>query len=458
MKTPILLLNLSIVFLSTIAPAIGLGSVQEKIQNQFYTQPSNLREEHGQRKIETQYQNSSVRVIGIGSSFQEVIRDGRNPLIFDNQILKASASGNTINVTGIKVGESNIKINGKITTVQVVSPRLPEKLGRLEKICDQTFGVSCSLTQGHFTISGAIYRFSDFLKLKNKINEIDSTLIYQLQFKDQNGFYAELEKHINNELQKAGLIPQRILQAPAAEVKINSNNPFKEQYRQHYQKYGIKVSLTSGSLTLKQTLNIKITIAEVRKSAWLKYGMSWPDAFQASLLPNGIFQNGQADFALNTLSNDGSGKILAQPNIICRSGEEAEFLAGGEIPIKIVNYKYQQVQWKKYGIQLNVKPKIDESGRISLSIVTEISTIDATQKAEDIPGFLTNKATSHFDMNHSQTIAISGLIKSEDSQNHSGLPGIKNLPVLGKLFSSQEFRNNQTELIIFVTPTLMDIL
>lgn len=401
---------------------------------------------------------SGSKIIAIGSSFNEIISTGDSPQIFNNEVLKAKASGSIVKFTGIKIGESEIKINGRLEKIQVVSPRIPKYLKELENLCRKTLGISCDVTNGYFTVNGSFYRLQDYLEFQKKIITIDESLLYQLKISDQNNFHRSLERHLNTELSRAGLIPQKIIMSPYAQIKINSKNSFKEQYKSILQKYGVRISLAESSLNLKPTLNVKITIAEVRKSAALKYGISWPDAFHASLLPSGVLENGTSGFSLNTLSADGAAKILAQPNIICRSGEEAEFLAGGEVPIKIINYKYQQIQWKKYGIQLNVKPKTDESGRISLSIVTEISTIDPARKAEDVPGFLTNKVTSHFDLNHSQTIAISGLIKNEESENHAGLPGIKNLPILGSLFSSQEFMNNQTELIVFVTPTIMDIL
>lgn len=402
--------------------------------------------------------SSGSRIIAIGSSFTEIISAGESPQVFNGEVLKAKTAGSIIKFIGSKIGESEIKINGRLVKVQVVSPRLPKHLDQLFSICKKTLGISCQVSEGYFTVSGTFYRLQDYLIFQKSIMSIDDSVLYQLKIRDQNDFFRLFEKHINTEISKSGLIPQKIVMAPAAHIKLNSKNIFKDQYKNILQKFGVKLALAESSLNLKPTLNVKITIAEVRKSASLKYGVSWPEAFQASILPNGVFENKASDFSLNSLSADGSAKILAQPNIICRSGEEAEFLAGGEIPIKIINNKYQQIVWKKYGLQLNIKPKTDESGRISLTIITEISKVDPAQKVEDIPGFLTNKVTSHFDLNQSQTIAISGLVKSEESESHDGLPGIKSLPIFGALFSSQEFKNNQTELIVFVTPTIMDIL
>ena len=155
------------------------------------------------------------------------------------------------------------------------------------------------------------------------------------------------------------------------------------------------------------------------------------------------------------LEKNGFAKVLASPNILCRSGKEAHFFAGGELPITIVNYKVQDVVWKKYGIILKVKPKADFSGKMSISIETEVSSIDPSTEGKGVPALFTNKIQSHFDLTESRLIALSGLIKNEQSENSSGLPGLARLPVLGPLFSSKEFRDDRTELVVFVQPEVI---
>jgi pilus assembly protein CpaC len=142
--------------------------------------------------------------------------------------------------------------------------------------------------------------------------------------------------------------------------------------------------------------------------------------------------------------------------LLCRSGKEAEFMAGGEFPVKVSSFRSSEVVWKSYGIRLHVKPLADVSGRMSIAIETEVSELDESHKTDDqIPGLFTNKMQTHFDLTRSRTIALSGLIKSGQSRHSSGLPGLSSLPILGPLFSSQEFKDEQSELVIFVTPEVM---
>ena len=130
-------------------------------------------------------------------------------------------------------------------------------------------------------------------------------------------------------------------------------------------------------------------------------------------------------------------------------------MAGGEIPIQIIKYRTQEVIWKQYGIRLRVKPVADSSGRMSISIDTEISTLDEATKVDNIPGILTNHVSSHFDLSRPQTIALSGLLKNEEGRSHNGLPYLSRIPILGGLFSSQSYKDFETELIIFVRPSIL---
>lgn len=399
-----------------------------------------------------------VKKIAIGSSLRFRLDYKTAPQVFDRNLIKAKVESGHLVLTGLKVGETLVRVNDQVLNIHITPPLYSNYEKQYQQACAGTLGIKCNLVAGLLTVEGTFYRFKDYVQLRSRLLEVDKDLQFQMAILDKYQFFKELEKYLNRELKQNGLLPQNITPKPFAIVTLNKNNSFKDRYLKIYQSHGILLKFDETALTLKETLNVRITIAEVRRSETLKYGISWPDAFKATLLPNGILENDISNFSLNTLSAQGHAKILAEPTIICRSGEEAEFLAGGEIPIKIINYKYQQIEWKKYGIQLKVKPQTDQSGRIRLSVITEVSTMDPSRKAEDLPGFLTNKVTSHFDLNSSQTIAISGLIKNEESNNHSGIPGIKNLPIIGSLFSSKEFLNNQTELVVFVTPTFMDIL
>jgi pilus assembly protein CpaC len=182
-------------------------------------------------------------------------------------------------------------------------------------------------------------------------------------------------------------------------------------------------------------------------------GLAWPSSVTAQVFPTLGVSADPLEAQLNALETRGHGRVLASPNLICQSGQEAEFLAGGEFPIKFVNYKQKEVIWKKYGILLKVKPKADSSGRMNLKIETEVSSI--TEIVDGIPSLATNRVSTTFDLKETKTIVLSGLLKDQNTTSQSGLPWLQRIPILGSLFSSEDYIQKRTELLIFVRPEIL---
>ena len=160
---------------------------------------------------------------------------------------------------------------------------------------------------------------------------------------------------------------------------------------------------------------------------------------------------------INFLVSSGDAMILAQPRLSARSGGKAEFLAGGEVPIPITGEDNQlSVQYKKYGISLLISPVTDGDGNIQANIETEVSAVDQSTQVKDLPGFLTRKTNADVAMRDGETLVISGLVNHEFSDQVDELPGLADLPILGKLFRSNDFQHKRTELVIFVTPRIYD--
>ncbi len=156
---------------------------------------------------------------------------------------------------------------------------------------------------------------------------------------------------------------------------------------------------------------------------------------------------------IDMLGQDNKARTLAAPVLVTQSGTQANFLSGGELPIVVVNpMGSPSVEYKKYGIQLEILPRIDANNVITSIIKTEVSTIDPAVTVQGVPGLLTRKTDSVISVNNGDTIVISGIVKADDAKVISKVPFIGDLPILGELFRSREFRNSQSELVIFVTP------
>ena len=160
---------------------------------------------------------------------------------------------------------------------------------------------------------------------------------------------------------------------------------------------------------------------------------------------------------VHALSEIGAATVLAQPQLLARSGTTAEFLAGGEVPYTTTDSNgTSSTQFKSYGVSLRITPLIQRSGAVRSQIEVEVSSIDPSLSVPSGPSLKTRRTATEFNVQSGQTLVLAGFISREVSRNVDRLPGLGQLPVLGKLFSSERFRRNETELAIFVTPVVVD--
>lgn len=160
---------------------------------------------------------------------------------------------------------------------------------------------------------------------------------------------------------------------------------------------------------------------------------------------------------LNFLQSEGVARVLAEPKLVTRSGSEAEFLAGGEVPIPTINRDGEvRTFFKQVGVILKISPKADPDGFIETIINVEVSQVDDSVQVLGIPGFISRKTKMEMNVLSGQTMVISGMLSAENSKAIDKMPGLSKIPILGELFKSRDFQEKTTELMIFVTPYLVD--
>ena len=170
---------------------------------------------------------------------------------------------------------------------------------------------------------------------------------------------------------------------------------------------------------------------------------------------------------MRAMESAGVVRTLAEPNLTAISGESATFIAGGEFPVPagyscdpVTHVCTTQISYKKFGISLNFTPVVLTEGRISLRVMTEVSelsndnaiTLNQFGSSLTVPSIKTRRAETTLEIPSGGSMAMAGLIQEQTKQAINGLPGLDQLPVLGALFRSQDFVNNQTELMVLVTP------
>lgn len=184
----------------------------------------------------------------------------------------------------------------------------------------------------------------------------------------------------------------------------------------------------------------------------------------------------EVDSQLEALETNGLIRVLAQPNLTALSGESAKFLAGGEFPVPVGQENgVISIEFKEFGVGLGFSPVVLSKGRINLEVSTEVSevttdnaffvpgstTVDddgnlTTTTGLAIPGLSVRRANTTVEMPSGGSLVMAGLLQEDMRQNIEGIPGVKDVPVLGSLFRSREYQNSETELVIIVTPYLVE--
>jgi pilus assembly protein CpaC len=234
-----------------------------------------------------------------------------------------------------------------------------------------------------------------------------------------------------------------------------------EMQRAALKRLGVNVPeavVRAGNITFGTVLNnaLPVTGATVPSAAAAAAGV--PAVVAGAALQAGLRQGDHRVTALiQSLERAGLSRILAEPNITAISGETAKFLAGGEFPVPVaVQNNTISVSWKQFGISLAFTPFVLSEGRISLKVSAEVSEL-APENAVvadriSIPGIRVRRAETVVELPSGGALAMAGLISDETRQGAEGLPGLKQLPLLGALFRSRDFQRNETELVFVITP------
>jgi pilus assembly protein CpaC len=236
------------------------------------------------------------------------------------------------------------------------------------------------------------------------------------------------------------------------------------------------------SIAAPQQVMLEVKVAEVSKVLVDQLGASlginktigsWSYSLLSSLLsnnPSGLSGASKNNFFnLDAQKRDGLIKVLAEPNIMAISGQEASFLAGGKIFIPVSQTNNNGVptitlEEKEFGVAVKFTPTVLEGGRINLKVAPEVSdlnkdgigiTATGISATAILPSFTTRRATTTVQLFDGQSFAIGGLIKNNVTSNIKALPGLGEVPVLGALFRSTDFQTDRSELVFIITPHLV---
>lgn len=158
---------------------------------------------------------------------------------------------------------------------------------------------------------------------------------------------------------------------------------------------------------------------------------------------------------INLLEKNGSALTLASPRLSARSGGKAQLTVGGEVPVVTSSISGPSVEYKDFGILLNIEPKLYGSDQVATKVQAEISQLDKANQVGEYPAFKTRRTENDVQLRIGETLVLSGLVTEDSQVSNEGLVWLKDLPVVGALFRNKSFKGSRTELVIFITPRLL---
>jgi pilus assembly protein CpaC len=310
---------------------------------------------------------------------------------------------------------------------------------------------------------------------------------------------GELERILKLALPNSNIHPQTVEQtiiltgtvdnAGEAATAVDIAKGFISRNSKEGDKEGGGAVINSLVLKGRDQVMLKVTVAEVHREVMKQLGVtqavargSWGAWITANPLPLNLqpLSNGRMTLgALQDITGGASGlsaqiqayerngvaRILAEPTVTAVSGESARFTAGGELPVPSsencnpsTNVCTVGITFKPYGVALGFTPVVLGEGRILLRVATEVTEVDPTTvitfTSTSVPSFRTRKNETSVELPSGGSIVTAGLLQSKSRQMINGLPGLKDLPVLGALFRSRDFQHQETELMVIVTAFL----
>ena len=248
--------------------------------------------------------------------------------------------------------------------------------------------------------------------------------------------------------------------------------------------------VSTGGVSMRSMIYFDVTILEVTKIGKEKLGIQWDEftsgptfGYLGDFVTNEMFRESNDEGGLSDISNlalaagtgnvflgmstllktkinllktKGFARVLAEPKLSCRSGGKADFQVGGEIPYETTSgIGSSNVQFKKYGVMLDVEPIADAEGYIMTKLKIEMSNPDISD-GNSFPALTTRRTSTEINLRSGETMVVSGLIETRNSKGVTKMPILGDIPIIGELFKSRAYDDDETDLVIFITPTIID--
>ena len=282
--------------------------------------------------------------------------------------------------------------------------------------------------------------------------------------------YSQLQSIIDEVLPGAG-VQVRNVNGRALVAGIVQDQAEAERVLELARSYSQGDVINALKIADPRQIMLKVNILELSRSGGKELGINVfrdPQGMDgANGTPFGVIERninlssgGQTysvDLLLQALETKGLAKRLANPTLVSVNGSMASFVVGGEVPIVTTNADGETVtDYREYGVKLAFTPQVLPNRLIRLTILPEVSEVDWTRRVNDNPAFVSRKVETTIELNSGSSFAIAGLLQRDSVRSARQFPWLADVPILGALFRSSAYQNNQTELVVVVTPILVN--
>ncbi len=373
-----------------------------------------------------------------------------DPSIIDVQAVKS----NRLYAVGLNIGDTNIIVlDAGGNVVKRIDVHVSYDLQAIQSLVSRLFpkeNVKVGAVHGQILLTGNVSTPETASKISNLVGHYVSDL------QDEDATTDEL---IVNLVEVRGeqqvMLQVKIVEAERSVIKelgvdFNVNDPDE-----------LATSTIFGELPLNSTLGNGIDSVRFGGSGALSLSQD-AVGISRTFFDTGINGVGIVGLMLEALEEENLINVLAEPNLTAVSGQQAGFLAGGEFPVPTGRDQFGNItiEFREFGVSLNFKPTVLSDERISLQMNTEVSSLDASNAVVladlTVPGLDIRRADTTIEIPSGGSLMIAGLLQSQTAKGMSGLPGIRNTPVLGDLIASDSFSRNETELVVIVTAYMVE--
>ena len=376
------------------------------------------------------------------------------------------SDGNEILIQALKPGETTLtlwnKNEKKEIPITIYSQELTRLKKEMENILKNIEGIKIEILDSRIAVTGFLYKVKDYYKIE-ELKQNSKKLINLTSFNPE--IFPVLTKHMQEIIgeaypyvtisfqdQKIVLTGEVSSQDEKDKLLVSLNN-----------EYPFVVDLIKIGPGSQKLIQVDVRLLEISRNFQKQIGLTYPETIKIFSLQDLIQRlahqsdgSPSLDIFLQLLSEKGYAKILSHPKLVCQNGKEASFMAGGEIPIRIISRITSQISWRSYGMILKITPTASLEQHIHTQISVELSSLDPAHTTDGIPGILSRKLETAVTVKEKETIILSGLLSKNSSESQNKVPFLGDIPVLGTLFQVNRKREDQTELMIIVTPKIMN--